>query len=383
VVALALLTGATAGGVASRTIFTSSSDSATAPSIHRSPLPSETTPGTGSSSGSGGTDPGTSSGSSGQMASWDEVVDAVNVGVVNIQTRTSSGVGAGTGMVLTSDGEVLTNNHVVDGASAIVVTVVTTGESYRASVVGADPHEDVAVLQLRDAEDLETIPLGDSDEVEVGDPVAAIGNAGGRGGEPTVATGRVTALDRQITAADEGGRNAETLTGMIQVDANVVPGQSGGPLANASGEVIGMDTAAAVTNRPALRSRGGTSTPGEGYAIPINHALDVAEELKASGRGANPADGSASSGRGGFLGVQVTIAASGGAEILGVESGSPADDAGLAAGDVIVGVDRVEVDGPSDLVSALGDHRPGDEVVVTYLGADGRTRQTTVTLATP
>jgi S1-C subfamily serine protease len=315
------------------------------------------------------------------MASWDDVVDAISVGVVNIETSMSGGVGAGTGMVLTSDGEVLTNNHVVEGASAIVVTVVETGKSYRASIVGRDPQEDVAVLQLQDASGLSTIPLGDSDAVRVGDQVAAIGNAGGKGGEPAVATGRVTALDQDITASDEDGSNAETLTGMIQVDANVVPGDSGGPLASTKGEVIGMNSAAAVGAGSSLRSRGTTSGGGEGYAIPIDKALAIAEDLKASGRGASAADGSIATGSGGFLGVQVQDGTTGGAEIVAVENGSPADSAGLSAGDVIVGVDGTEVVDPSGLISILSELEAGDRVTISYVGSDGRTRQVTATLA--
>jgi S1-C subfamily serine protease len=315
------------------------------------------------------------------MTSWNDVVDAITVGVVNIESQMSGGVGAGTGMVLTSDGEILTNNHVVEGASAIVVTVVESGKSYRASIVGRDPQQDVAVLQLQDASGLSTIPLGDSDTVEVGDQVAAIGNAGGKGGDPTVATGRVTALDQQITASDEDGSNAETLTDMIQVDANVVPGDSGGPLANTKGEVIGMNSAAAVGAGSSMRSRSGTSGGGEGYAIPIEKALSIAEDLKASGKGASAADGSITSGSGGFLGVQVQEGADGGAEIVAVENASPADTAGLSAGDVITGVDRTEVVDPSALVSILSEHQAGDKVSITYVGTDGKTHTVTATLA--
>ena len=268
----------------------------------------------------------------------------------------SGGVGAGTGMVLTSDGEILTNNHVVEGASQIVVTVVTTGESYRASIVGTDPEDDVAVLQLTGASDLQTIPLGDSDTVQVGDQVAAIGNAGGVGGTPSIATGRVTALGQQITASDEDGSNAETLTDMIQVDANVVPGDSGGPLANTSGEVIGMDSAAAAGSGSlgATRFRGGTGG-GEGYAIPINKALSIAEELKTTG--ANGGSSSGTSTSGGYLGVQVQESADGGAEIVSVQSGSPAAEAGLVAGATIVAVDRTEITTPDELVSVLSGPR--------------------------
>jgi S1-C subfamily serine protease len=379
---VALVVGATAGGVASRAVLTSSESGTEAATAPTAPSPGATAPSTvpeeSSSSGSG-----SSSGSSGQMESWGDVAEAITAGTVNIESRVSGGVGAGTGMVLTSDGEILTNNHVVEGASAIVVTVITTGESYRASIVGTDPDRDVAVLQLQGASDLETIPLGDSDEVRIGDPVAAIGNAGGDGGEPDVATGQVVALDQQITASDEDGSNVSTLTGMIQVDAEVVPGDSGGPLASAEGEVVGMNTAASVAGYGGSpRMRGGAGVTGnEGYAIPINDALAIAEDLKESGRGASAADGSTTSGSGGYLGVQVAEGLDGSAEILSVESGSPADDAGLSAGDTIVGIGRSQVLTPDALVEALSELEAGDEVTITYVGPDGSTNQTTATLA--
>jgi len=299
--------------------------------------------------------------------------------VVDIESRLSAGIGAGTGMVLTADGEILTNNHVVQGASQIVVTMVTTGESYRASIVGTDPQDDVAVLQLTGASGLQTIPLGDSDSVKVGDQVAAIGNAGGAGGTPSVATGRVTALDQQITASDEDGSNAETLTGMIQVDANVVPGDSGGPLANTNGEVVGMDSAAAASSGiGATRFRGGTGG-GEGYAIPINKALSIAEQLKKTHANAGSSSGTSTSG--GYLGVQVQESADSGASIVSVQAGSPAAQAGLAAGATIVAVDRTEITTPDQLVTALAGHKAGDKVTITWLGTDGRSHQTSVTLA--
>jgi S1-C subfamily serine protease len=284
-------------------------------------------------------------------------------------------------MVLTADGEILTNNHVVEGASQIVVTVVTTGASYRASIVGTDPQDDVAVLQLTGASGLTTIPLGDSDTVEVGDRIAAIGNAGGTGGTPSVATGRVTALGQQITASDQDGSNAETLTDMIQVDANVIPGDSGGPLANTSGEVIGMDSAAAGgagSQGGAMRFRGGTGG-GEGYAIPINKALSIAKELEKTHANAGSSSGTSSSG--GYLGVQVQVGTGGGAEIVSVQSGSPAAQAGLTAGATIVRVDRTEITTPDELVTTLSGHKAGDKVTITWQGTDGRSHQTSVTLA--
>ena len=221
--------------------------------------------------------------------------------------------------------------------------------------------------------------------MQVGDQVAAIGNAGGAGGTPSVATGHVTALGQQITAADQDGSNAETLTDMIQVDANVVPGDSGGPLANTSGEVVGIDSAAAGgaggTGGP-MRFRGGTGG-GEGYAIPINKALSIAKELETShaNAGGSSSNGSSTTSSGGFLGVQVQAGTDGGAEVAAVQSGSPAASAGLTAGDTIVAVGGTKVTTPDALVSALSEHAAGEKVTITWLGTDGRTHQTSVTLA--
>ncbi len=384
---LALVVGAAAGGLASRTVLTRSTDSASAPSsasqgsTGRSGGATSQAPGTDGSGSAGSQSSG--SGSTGSMSSWSEVAAAVNPGVVDITSRMPQGVGAGTGMVLSADGEVLTNNHVVEGASEIVVTVVSTGESYRASVVGTDPNDDVAVLRLSGAQDLTTIPIGDSDGLEVGDQVAAIGNAGGRGGTPSVATGRVTALDQQITASDQDGSNAETLTEMIQVDANVVPGDSGGPLVDTSGKVVGMNTAAAASagmTGPMRRFSGG-SGGGEGYAIPINKARSIAEQLSKDGNGAAGSGANGSTSTGGFLGVQVQEGIGGGAEVVGVQAGSPAAKAGLAAGDTIVALDGTAIETADELVSALSDHAGGDQVTVTWADADGAMHRTTVTLA--
>ncbi len=313
---------------------------------------------------------------------------AVVPGVVDIESRVAGGVAAGTGMVLTDSGEILTNNHVVDGASQIVVTVVSTGKEYRASIVGTDAADDVAVLQLEKASGLTTIPLGDSDQVAVTDPVAAIGNAGGAGGQPAVALGQVVALHQQITAGDENGADTETLTDMIQIDAHVVAGDSGGPLADAHGKVIGMDTAAAGSNG---RFR---TTASQAFAIPINRAVSIAEQLVAhgsvssgstsagSGSGGSGSGGSGSSGSTGrgFLGVQVQTDANGGAQVVGVVTGSAADEVGLQPGDVIVGIDGSSVDSADQLTSALGSTRSGDQVELTWQTADGRNRQATVQL---
>src|SRR6478609_11427610 len=152
---------------------------------------------------------------------------------------------AGTGIVLTSNGEVLTNNHVIRGATSIKVTDVGNGRTYTAKVVGYDASKDVAVIQLQNASGLTIANLGDSSSVQNGDAVTALGNAGGKGGTPSVATGAVTALNQGITASDEGsGANSEQLTGLIETNADIQPGDSGGALVNSYGQVIGMNTAA-------------------------------------------------------------------------------------------------------------------------------------------
>ncbi|MGZ4728708.1 MAG: S1C family serine protease [Acidimicrobiales bacterium] len=340
------------------------------------------------SGGSGGSGSGGSGSTAATPSDWNAVTAAIVPGVVDIESRVSGGVAAGTGMVLTDTGEILTNNHVVEGASQIVVTVVSTGKEYKASIVGTDAADDVAVLQLKSASGLTTIPLGDSDKVEVADAVAAIGNAGGAGGQPAVAIGQVVALHQQITAGDAHSTDTETLTDMIQVDADVVAGDSGGPLASSDGKVIGMDTAAAGSN-----GRFRTSV-SQAFAIPINRALSIAEQIVAhgsvsgssgsgsSGSGSSSSgssSGSSTSGRG-FLGVQVQTDPAGGAEVVGVVSGSAADEAGLQAGDVIVGIDGSSVDSADQLTSALTSTRSGDQVELTWQATDGQSYQATVQL---
>ena len=237
------------------------------------------------------------------------------------------------------------------------------------------------------ASGLTVIPLGDSDKVDVGDQVAAIGNAGGQGGTPAVVSGQVTALDQQITATDENGGSAETLDGLIQVAANVVPGDSGGPLANTSGQVIGMDTAASASSGGA----GGFgracfgSSGNVGFAIPINQALSIAKTIEAGGgtsggSSSGSSGGSTSSGSQAFLGVQVELGDTG-AQVVGVQSGSPAATAYLAAGDVIVSIDGSKVASPDDVVAALADHQPGDRVTVVWETSSGVSHHATVTLA--
>jgi S1-C subfamily serine protease len=276
---------------------------------------------------------------------------------------------AGTGMVLTSSGEVLTNNHVIRGATTIRVVVPKTGRSYAAKVLGYDVSDDVAVLQLSGASNLKTIPLGDSSSLTVGQAVKALGNAGGIGSF-TPASGRVTALGRGITVGnDQGG--SEHLNGMIQTNAAVRPGDSGGPLLNASGQVIGMDTAAAV-------GQGYQQAANVGWAIPINKAVSIAQQIQS---------GSASStvhiGGTGFLGVEVAADNYGsGAVVQSVVPGSPADNAGLAAGDLITSFDGRQISSPDALTAVVGSQHPGASTSATYVDQTGTSQTTTVTLAT-
>src|SRR5215469_7213934 len=201
------------------------------------------------------------------------IVTKVKPGLVLINTtlQYASEAAAGTGMVINAGGLVLTNNHVINGSTKITATVESTGTTYPATVVGYDQSGDIALIQLQNASGLTTVPIGDSSKVRAGNAVVALGNAEGRGAI-TAKPGQVTALNQTITASDDGGSTAsETLHGMIQTNADIVPGDSGGPLASSAG-VIGMDTAG---------NNAGFQQASTGFAIPINTALSVARQIAA------------------------------------------------------------------------------------------------------
>jgi S1-C subfamily serine protease len=307
-------------------------------------------------------------GSSGTGAQQ-QATAAQQVGVVDIDTVLGyqNAEAAGTGTVVTTSGEVLTNNHVIDGATKITVTVVSTGKTYTAQIVGTDPTEDVAVLQLVGASGLQTAHYGDDDGLAIGDSVTGVGNAGGVGGTPSAAEGKITALNKSITASDEGGGNAERLTGLIETDADIQSGDSGGPLYDSSGEIIGMDTAASTT---------GTQTTA-GYAIPIEHALAIADRIES----ATASTSTIHLGNPAVLGVSVEATGGQGAGVAHVVTGTSAARAGLAAGDTITAVDGVQVRTPAALVKALGAHRPGDSVTIAWTDASGKKHTARVTLA--
>ena len=301
---------------------------------------------------------------------------------------------AATGMVLSPNGLVLTNNHVVQGGAHITATVASNDRKYRVKVIGVDPADDVALIQLQGASGLRTVQVGDSSKARLGTAVVAIGNAGGRGGAPSVATGTITALNRTITASDGGGgANSETLHGMLQSNAPIQPGDSGGAWANSAGQVIGMTTAA---NTRTL----GPSGTNMGFAVPINKALSIARQIAAGHGGDNILIGAS-----GYLGVGVgdiqnpgpCLAAGGGfggiggfgkvapvhsgALVCSAYRGTPAARAGLASGDVIIGVNGQAVTSPSSLSTILRHDRPGTTVSVTWVDANGQHHTTPITLA--
>lgn len=291
-------------------------------------------------------------------------------GVVVVDTNLAfhNGAAAGTGIVLTSSGEVVTNNHVIRGASTVTVVVPATHKRYAARVVGYDVAGDVAVLRLQHAAGLATVTLGDSAGLKVGQPVTAVGNAGGAGAL-TVTTGTITGLARAITVADESG--AKRLAGLVETDAQLQPGDSGGPLLDAGGRVIGIDTAAS--------SGFSFRNANDGYAIPIDKVVTIAKQVVA-GRGSAIVH----VGKTAFLGVSVQSAdAYGGGGVLvgGVISGGPAAKGGLGAGDIITGVGGLHVASQNALVAALLLHHPGDRVTVSWTGRLGGDHASTVTLA--
>ena len=198
--------------------------------------------------------------------------------------RVDSGEAAGTGIVVSSSGLVLTNNHVIANSNELQAEIGGNGEEHPAKVLGYDIADDVALVQIEDVSGLTTASLGDSSSLQVGDAIVALGNAGGKGGDPSVVSGTVTGLDQQITAADQDGSNAETLDGLIQIDANIQPGDSGGPLVDADGKVVGMDAAASSGNGGF--GFGGPVSSNEGYAIPIEDALAIAKKIQ-SGDGSD------------------------------------------------------------------------------------------------
>jgi len=342
---------------------------------------------------------GTATATSKTVLSTSQIASRVDPGLVDVVATDGleQATSAGTGIVLTSNGEILTNNHVIEGATSLKVTDIGNGRTYTATVVGYDSTHDVAVIQLQNASGLTVASLGDSSSVQTGNTVVALGNAGGKGGTPSVASGTITGLDQSITASDELSGVSEQLTGLIETNADIQAGDSGGSLVNSYGQVIGMDTAASSGysiqggQSQGGQSQGGSTSEGtqeQAYAIPIDSALSVAKQIEAGTTSATVHIGATA-----FLGVGFsaqstpggfgeTGGSSTGAVIAEAVSGSPAAQAGLTEGDEITSVGGTSVSSAEDVAHALVKYHPGDKIAITYINSSGESQTANVTLAT-
>ena len=308
-----------------------------------------------------------------------DVAAIVDPAVVDIRTNLAyqGAAAAGTGIVISSNGLVLTNNHVIRGATSIRVTDVGNGRTYKGTVLGYDIAHDVALVKLSGASGLTTATIGGT--AKVGDAITAFGNAGGVGGTPSSASGSVTGMGRSITASD--GQDSERLTGLIEINAPLQPGDSGGPLVDSVGSVIGMNTAASVDF--AFQDQ----SSSDAYAIPIASALAIAKNIEAKQASATTHIGAtallginiAPSSDSGFGGAFDTGTSSG-ATVLGVLSGSPAERAGLQQGDVITWIDGHAVASPTGLTLVIVRRSPGDTVAVRWVDPFGTSHHGTLKL---
>jgi S1-C subfamily serine protease len=308
----------------------------------------------------------------------------VDPALVNINTTLAQGSGAcppfcraaGTGMLISSTGEILTNNHVIADATNIKVVIGGTGPSHNAKVVGYDITEDVALLQITDrVSNLPTVTLGEPSKVQIGDAVVAIGNALGKGGTPKATQGRVTALDQQVTASDSTGTQ-ETLVGMIQINAPILPGDSGGALVDRNARIIGMNTAAAGGGR--FNSQVGSKI---GFAIPIDNAANIVSQIRTGTDTDKVHIGDRA-----LIGVQVqdingqTAPVSSGALIVGVQDNTGASAAGIQTGDVLVSVDGKPIADSAALRLILGKLHPGNSVRVGWVDSTGTRHDASIKL---
>jgi S1-C subfamily serine protease len=353
--------------------------------------PSQGFPSSGSSNGSSGNS---------RQANIDvqAIAQKVSPSVVNLVSAVDGGEAAGTGIVISSNGLALTNNHVIASSTQLQAELNGSGDYHPVKVLGYDIEHDVALVQIEGVSDLPAASLGDSSSVQAGDAIVALGNAGGKGGDPTVVSGSVTATGQQITASDQDGSNAETLHNLLQIDANIQPGDSGGPLVDAHGDVVGMNAAASSGNGGF--GFGGQSA-NEGYAIPIEDALAIGKKIESGDGGdtihvgahaavigvAVQDDGTANGygdpfgGNGDFGGPASQGATTGnGAYVKDVQSGSAADGAGIAQGSTITGVDGTAVTSASQLTHLMVPYQPGDKVKVEWTDPSGQSQSATVEL---
>jgi len=316
-----------------------------------------------------------------QDGTVEKVSQSVLPSVVKVNVSGSSGAGSGSGIILSEDGKILTNNHVVAGAgdNGTITVNFNDGTTKRATVIGTDPVTDVAVIQAEGASDLTPASLGKSSSLKVGQAVVAIGSPFGL--NATVTTGIVSALNRPVSVASEQdtpqspfgqqqqqGQDLSTTYPAIQTDAAINPGNSGGPLVDMSGRVVGINSS--IRTASDTSSQGGSI--GLGFSIPIDEVLPIVNQItdKQSPTHAR-------------LGVSVTDVSGNtltqGAQLRSVENGGSADKAGLEDGDVITKVDDQVIDGSESLVATIRGHRPGDNVQITYL-RDGKTHTTNADL---
>jgi S1-C subfamily serine protease len=354
------------------------------------------------------------------VLSTSQIAARVDPGLVDVVSTDGDqqATSEGTGIVLTSNGEVLTNNHVINGATAIKAIDIGNGKTYTAKVVGYTATQDVAVIQLQNASGLTIASLGNSSSVQSGDSVVALGNAEGKGGTPSVAAGTVTALNQSITASDDLSGVNEQLTGLIEDNADIQPGDSGGSLVNSYGQVIGMDTAASSASSGSSESpfqspsgQSGQSAPEQAYAIPINEAVSIAQQIEAGTtttdihigataflgveiQSASESSGSGAGGQSGFGGFGGQSGFGGGqsgsgggqsgtsgVSLGGTLAGSPAANAGLGEGDEITAIGGQSVSTSQDLSQALVKYHPGDSISVTWVDQTGQSHTSTLTLA--
>ena len=296
----------------------------------------------------------------------------VRTGVVLVDAHLGHGVRTeGTGIVLTHGGEVLTNHHVIEGATSVRVKVPQTGKTYDAEILGYDVRADAALLKLHDAHGLRTAPTA-SIAPHVGQKVLAVGGASG---SVRFAVGSITALHSSVSAGDELSGGNEQLTGLIEFDAGIQPGDSGGPLLDLKGNVLGMDTA-------------GGSKPGffallerqhVAYAIPIASALGVVRRIELGRRSTSLHVGPTA-----FLGIELDPSSTGaGADVVGAVKGSPAARAGLRAGAHITAIDGDAISAPEQLVARLLAKHPGDSIAIDWSNAAGRHTATIVLVPGP
>lgn len=299
---------------------------------------------------------------------WESVASTVRPSVVAIDVATQRGEAAGSGVILDADNAyILTNNHVVDGAQQIAVALYD-GRMYEAKVVGTDPATDLAVVQLTDPpDDLQAATLGTSEDLEVGQSVMAVGNPLGL--SSTVTTGIISALDRPVATTDEFNRE-QVVTNAIQIDAAINPGNSGGPLFDGSGHVIGITSSIATSGQS-------NGSIGLGFAIPVDLATTIADQLIQNGSAEHA-----------YLGVTLTDgtakvgdATRVGAQVHQVMADTPAAEAGLQQGDVIIKIDDHTVGGAESLTGYVRTYSSGDQVTLTVV-RDGQEQEITATLAT-